>query len=184
VPSWQYWDLGCGGWDLVKLNQKILLNLRSSASYFLCELCGSKTLLTFSRRILSLNQMSENKRLIRLLSSAGGGKTYRLSTRYKELLKEDNQNLKKTLAITFTNKAATEMKERILGLLKEEALKGKDIHSQKLIDHILDNYSDFSVRTIDSFVNSLVKAFSIELGIAPEAEITIKILPPPWLSSR
>jgi ATP-dependent helicase/nuclease subunit A len=115
--------------------------------------------------------MSENKRLIRLLSSAGGGKTYRLSTRYKELLKEDNQNLKKTLAVTFTNKAATEMKERILGLLKEEALKSKDTHSQKLIDHILDNYSDFSVRTIDSFVNSLVKAFSIELGITPEAEI-------------
>ncbi len=127
--------------------------------------------MTFSRRILSLNQMSENNRLIRLLSSAGGGKTYRLSTRYKELLKGDNQNLKKTLAITFTNKAATEMKERILGLLKEEALKGGNKHSRGLIDFILDNYSDFSVRTIDSFVNSLVKAFSIELGITPESEI-------------
>ncbi|MBN1693826.1 UvrD-helicase domain-containing protein [candidate division WOR-3 bacterium] len=117
--------------------------------------------------------MSENNRLIRLLSSAGGGKTYRLSTRYKELLKGDNQNLKKTLAITFTNKAATEMKERILGLLKEEVLKEGNKHSRELIDFILDNYSDFSVRTIDSFVNSLVKAFSIELGIAPEAEIII-----------
>jgi len=115
--------------------------------------------------------MSENKRLIRLLSSAGGGKTYRLSTRYKDLLKKDNQNLKTTLAITFTNKAATEMKERILKLLKEEALKRNDKQSQKLIDHILDNYSDFAVRTIDSFVNSLVKAFSIELGITPEAEL-------------
>ena len=115
--------------------------------------------------------MSENKRLIRLLSSAGGGKTYRLSTRYKNLLKENNTNLKKTLAITFTNKAATEMKERILGLLKEEALKKNDKISRELIDYILDNYSDFSVRTIDSFVNSLVKAFSIELGITPEADL-------------
>ncbi len=127
--------------------------------------------MTFPPWILSLNQMSENNRLIRLLSSAGGGKTYRLSTRYKELLKGDNQNLKKTLAITFTNKAATEMKERILGLLKEEALKEGNKHSRELIDFILDNYSDFSVRTIDSFVNSLVKAFSIELGITPEAEL-------------
>jgi len=115
--------------------------------------------------------MSKNKRLISLLSSAGGGKTYRLSTRYKNLLKEDNQNLKKSLAITFTNKAATEMKERILGLLKEEALIEGNKHSQELIDFILDNYSDFSVRTIDSFVNSLVKAFSIELGITPESEL-------------
>jgi ATP-dependent helicase/nuclease subunit A len=115
--------------------------------------------------------MSKKVRLIRLLSSAGGGKTYRLSTRYKDLLKEDNQNLKKSLAITFTNKAATEMKERILALLKEEALTEENKHSRDLIDFILDNYSDFSVRTIDSFVNSLVKAFSIELGITPESEI-------------
>jgi len=115
--------------------------------------------------------MSENNRLIRLLSSAGGGKTYRLSTRYKNLLKENNKNLKKSLAITFTNKAATEMKERILGLLKEEALEKNEKLSRELIDYILDNYSDFSVRTIDSFVNSLVKAFSIELGITPEAEL-------------
>jgi len=115
--------------------------------------------------------MSKNKRLIRLLSSAGGGKTYRLSTRYKNLLKTNNKNLKRTLAITFTNKAATEMKERILKLLKEEAIKKNDKLSRELIDYILDNYSDFSVRTIDSFVNSLVKAFSIELGITPEAEL-------------
>jgi len=115
--------------------------------------------------------MSENNRLISLLSSAGGGKTYRLSTRYKNLLKADTQNLKKSLAITFTNKAATEMKERILGLLKEEALREGNKHSQELIDYILDNYSDFSVRTIDSFVNSLVKAFSIELGITPESQL-------------
>jgi len=63
------------------------------------------------------------------------------------------------------------MKERILGLLKEEALIEGNKHSQELIDFILDNYSDFSVRTIDSFVNSLVKAFSIELGITPESEL-------------
>jgi len=115
--------------------------------------------------------MSKKNRLISLLSSAGGGKTYRLSTRYKNLLKADNQNLKKSLAITFTNKAATEMKERILGLLKEEALEKGNKRSQELIDYILDNYSDFSVRTIDSFVNSLVKAFSIELGITPESQL-------------
>lgn len=115
--------------------------------------------------------MNNASRLIRLLSSAGGGKTYRLSTRYKNLLKRNRENLKKSLAITFTNKAATEMKERILGLLKEEALEKKERLSRELIDYILDNYSDFSVRTIDSFVNSLVKAFSIELGITPEAEL-------------
>ncbi|MEO0293004.1 MAG: UvrD-helicase domain-containing protein [candidate division WOR-3 bacterium] len=114
--------------------------------------------------------MDKRTQLIRILSSAGGGKTYLLSLRYKNLLNEQKENLKRTLAITFTNKAATEMKERILNLLKEEALLGNK-HSSVLVDYILNNYSDFHVRTIDSFINSLVKAFSVELGINPEGEL-------------
>ncbi|MEA1912457.1 MAG: UvrD-helicase domain-containing protein [candidate division WOR-3 bacterium] len=113
------------------------------------------------------------KRLIRFLSSAGGGKTYQLSRRYIELLKKKHEN-PKTLAITFTNKAASEMKERILQLLKEEAIEKGDKDSIKLVDWILDNYSDFSVRTIDSFVNTLVKGFSIELGFPTETELIME----------
>ncbi len=114
-----------------------------------------------------------NKRFIRILSSAGGGKTYKLSTRYINLLKKDSDNLKRTLAITFTNKAASEMKQRILSLLKDEALNKGSNSSEKLVDHILNNYSDFSVRTIDSFINTLVKGFSIELGLPPKTELIL-----------
>ncbi|MCK4226533.1 UvrD-helicase domain-containing protein, partial [candidate division WOR-3 bacterium] len=84
-------------------------------------------------------------RFIRILAGAGGGKTYELSKRYINLLKRHKGNLKRTLAITFTNKAASEMKERILSILKEDALNNGDTASEKLVDWILYNFSDFSV---------------------------------------
>jgi len=113
-----------------------------------------------------------DKRLIRILASAGGGKTFRLSKRYIELLKQKSENLKRTLAITFTNRAAGEMKERILNILEESFHKG-DKYAGKLVDYILDNYSDFSVRTIDSFINTLIRVFSIDLGFAPDTELIL-----------
>ena len=53
-------------------------------------------------------------------SSAGSGKTYTLVREYLRLcLQETNaENYKNILAITFTNKAAAEMKERVFAALK------------------------------------------------------------------
>ena len=47
-------------------------------------------------------------------SSAGSGKTYTLAKNYIKLALKSPFNFKKILAVTFTNKAANEMKERIL----------------------------------------------------------------------
>lgn len=113
-------------------------------------------------------------RFKKILSSAGGGKTQQLSNRYTEILKINKAYLKKILAITFTNKAATEMKERILTLIKNDEIDRKDKYSEKLVDWILYNYSDFSVRTIDSFINKLIKVFSIELGLSPLSELILE----------
>ncbi len=125
-------------------------------------------------------------RIIRIKASAGSGKTYRLSLRYLALLKELGEpspaSLRSVVAITFTNKAAAEMKERILGFLKEIAFgtpRGQELwketgltpeEARNWIDTIVRNYSDFQVRTIDSFLYSILKGLSFELGIHPEAE--------------
>ncbi|MGC8871425.1 MAG: UvrD-helicase domain-containing protein, partial [Caldimicrobium sp.] len=101
-------------------------------------------------------------------ASAGAGKTYQLSLNYLFLLKQFCQSnpeaLKKILAITYTNKAAYEMKERIITFLKEIALqtdRGKVLSEKTGIDpsyaeFLLENlflyYDYFEVRTIDSFL--------------------------------
>ena len=52
-------------------------------------------------------------------ASAGAGKTYTLTLEYLKLLFQDSKNYKKTLAVTFTNHACGEMKDRILKALYE-----------------------------------------------------------------
>src|SRR5689334_20362438 len=71
-------------------------------------------------------------------ASAGSGKTFALAKRYAQLLLNDSKNalpLRSILAITFTNKAALEMKVRILEFLKKTALEQlKDFERSEIID--------------------------------------------------
>ncbi|MEW6618708.1 MAG: UvrD-helicase domain-containing protein [bacterium] len=108
-------------------------------------------------------------------ASAGAGKTMTLSERYIKFLisPEIKTSARNILAITFTNKAAGEMKERIIFDLKKMALgdsKNKELAEKKL-NELLDNYSDFKVQTIDSFLTSVTTASALELGIPPHFEI-------------
>ncbi len=128
-----------------------------------------------------------------LKASAGAGKTRALTNRYVQFLLSEripNNKLKNILAITFSNNAARVMKERILEVLKrlyqkEENTIGefsnllsidRERLSQKAenaIEEILNNYSDFRVKTIDSFMATLFKASSTDLGYTPDFEITM-----------
>ena len=125
-------------------------------------------------------------------SSAGSGKTYNLVKEYLKLILANPADFRKILAITFTNKAADEMKSRIidtlLQIINKEKLSPKDKektqtliinlidllqldevtlqkNAQKAIELILHNYSDFAVSTIDSFVYGIVKTFAKDLYI-------------------
>ncbi|MBZ4643346.1 MAG: UvrD/REP helicase [Deferribacteraceae bacterium] len=130
-------------------------------------------------------------------ASAGSGKTYRLASRYIHLLKlifkgniKDNfpeilnpDSIGSIVALTFTNKAAAEMKDRIILFLKKLA----DIYPDKdfdknsfgikeneaanLLVDIIKNYGDFNVTTLDSFMNKILKAFAIEKKIMPDYEV-------------
>ncbi|OGS19807.1 MAG: hypothetical protein A2252_02760 [Elusimicrobia bacterium RIFOXYA2_FULL_39_19] len=146
--------------------------------------------------------MNKNEKInyseVRVLeASAGSGKTYALAKRYIQLLmdpsvKADDVPIKSILAITFTNKATFEMKERIIDLLKKIALDNfsnpeqeQDIYASLSItkkeaqekayhiidDFIIKNYDYFQVQTIDSFVNSLISASSFKLGLSAGFEV-------------
>jgi ATP-dependent helicase/nuclease subunit A len=126
-----------------------------------------------------------------LKASAGSGKTHNLTMRFVQFLlseKVPRGGLRNMLAITFSNNAATEMKERTLSWLKKlhfgESEKVKDLlritsldpeeMNEKagfLIDEILDSYSDFQIRTIDSFMTTVFKASAIDFGYNPDFEV-------------
>jgi ATP-dependent exoDNAse (exonuclease V) beta subunit len=126
-----------------------------------------------------------------LKASAGSGKTHTLTKRFVQFIlseKIPGNSLRNILAITFSNNAAKEMKERTLSWLKavcfsdnEKVDELLDIVSLdretmarkagRLIEEILENYSDFQIRTIDSFMTTIFKASAIDFGYNPEFDI-------------
>ena len=126
-----------------------------------------------------------------LEASAGSGKTHNLAKRYISLLLNFDSSkirppLNNILALTFTNKATIEMKERIIKYLKQIALQQDikdilaDVNVQKskipanadiAVNNIIENFDHFNVRTIDSFINLIIKACALKLGIAPNYQI-------------
>lgn len=116
-------------------------------------------------------------------ASAGSGKTFTLTREYLLLLFANNESYRHILAVTFTNKACSEMKGRIIEQLhllstgtrtaysdiiaQEYGFSKEKISSDAtfILNSILNNYSFFHIKTIDTFFQGIVANFAKELGI-------------------
>ena len=126
-------------------------------------------------------------------ASAGSGKTFMLVVRYLSLLFKGAEP-SKILALTFTNKAASEMSERIVETLetlesrtelqeiaKESGLSAKEILSQR--KRVLAQFlqANTKIMTIDSFFTQILRKFSLYASLMPDfttanAQHEIKLL--------
>jgi ATP-dependent helicase/nuclease subunit A len=102
------------------------------------------------------------KRSVIISSPAGSGKTEKLARRYIGLLK-DGEDVRKILSITFTEKAAAEMKQRILETLKSE--------DPSVYERIRPDIPLMRIHTIHAFCLKLLKRFSMELGLDPSLSV-------------
>jgi len=126
-------------------------------------------------------------------ASAGSGKTFTLAVKYISQLIKNAAAYKSILAVTFTNKATAEMKERILSRLfgiahndknskaylkevcretkySEDEVRSRAQMALKLMIH---DYSHFHVETIDSFFQSIMRNLTRELNLTPNIEISL-----------
>ncbi len=132
-------------------------------------------------------------------AAAGSGKTFTLVKEYlKIILQEKNSGYYKyILAITFTNKAVAEMKQRIISnltsfsqttsidnpsdmalqIIEETGLNKEAIQvkAEKILKHILHHYSSFSVETIDSFNHRIIRTFARDLHLSGNFEVSLDI---------
>lgn len=101
-------------------------------------------------------------------AGAGSGKTFTLTQRIVWALKEGSgtdgkpylSSLDQALIITFTNAAATEIKERV-----REALEKEGLHSAAL------QVDDAWISTIHGMCSRILKIHALDLGLDPEFEI-------------
>jgi ATP-dependent exoDNAse (exonuclease V) beta subunit len=123
-------------------------------------------------------------------SSAGSGKTFTLVREYLVIVLKEPAEFRHILAITFTNKAAAEMKERVLHALNQLSMHpaipdpkiGENLLPQlvkdtlltepeialragRVLRMILHGYSDFAIGTIDSFSHRVIRSFAHDFGL-------------------
>jgi ATP-dependent helicase/nuclease subunit A len=105
---------------------------------------------------------------VALEASAGTGKTRVLVERYVNLLRAgvDPSNI---LAMTFTRKAAAEMRERILTTLRDAAARG-EIAAARWRE-LRDRTDDIAISTIDAFCLSLLREFPLEADLDPGFDV-------------
>lgn len=131
-------------------------------------------------------------------ASAGSGKTFTLAVEYIKLLIINPLAYRHILAVTFTNKATAEMKERILqqlwGIWQGDAdsapyLEALEKRLQELghsfntndirqragdaLHRILHDYNRFQVTTIDSFFQTVIRNLARELGIGSNLNVEL-----------
>ena len=130
-----------------------------------------------------------------LNASAGSGKTYQLAYKYVRDVVEQPSIYRHILAVTFTNKATEEMKTRILKeihalasgaassylepLCRELGMDAATVRrrAREVRSHILHDYSHFTVLTIDTFFQRILRAFIKELGIDLNYTVEIETAP-------
>jgi len=130
-------------------------------------------------------------------ASAGSGKTFTLAKAYLKILIQSTSldQFKSILAITFTNKAVGEMKERIVDMLKSFSSENSLVNphpmfvaiceelkiapetlqtkSNRILKHIIHNYGAFDISTIDGFTHRVIRTFAHDLKLPINFEVEL-----------
>lgn len=150
-----------------------------------------------------IESMIQNKPLTVYSASAGSGKTFSLVQEYLGLTIAESKNpgaFKHVIAMTFTNKAAWEMKSRIIEALdmlshfdalpdgmkkKAETIMHKTaentgltkqeitLNAERTLSEILHSYEDFHIMTIDKFSLRLIRTFNKDLELPEDFEVVL-----------
>lgn len=143
--------------------------------------------------------MKDSKHFKIYKSSAGSGKTFTLVKEYLKLVLSTKQKdyYRTILAITFTNKAAEEMKARVFMSLNDISKNLDKSHknyalqeilldelkiplhelqhrAEQVLIHMLHHYSDIAISTIDKFTHKIIRTFAHDLHLPLNFEIEME----------
>ena len=126
-------------------------------------------------------------------ASAGSGKTFSLVCNFVLLLLKQERAYQNVLAVTFTNKATLEMKQRIIYVLKslaqndeaddylailvkQSGLSEETIRAKAwfVLRNLLHDYSNLHIETIDSFFQRVLRNLSREIGVGSSFNLVLE----------
>ena len=103
---------------------------------------------------------------IMVSASAGSGKTFVMIERIIRLIKEGKAQVNQILAVTFTETAASDMKEKLKKALIEQINDGNEILSSQLLD-----VSSADISTLHSFCSRLIRTYFFVTDVSPDYKI-------------
>ena len=106
-------------------------------------------------------------------ANAGTGKTYTLCKIVERLIVDHAIPIERILAVTFTNAAAQELKDRIRKNLQQTRSKLTPEQSKEkiLLSRALSNFDEARLYTLHAFCKRVLTEFSFECGVRPESEL-------------
>ena len=100
-----------------------------------------------------------------LTANAGSGKTFVLSRRYIEIILNENISLRNIAAITFTEKAASELFKKIAGLIDDKIKEVEDEQTKKKLERYRRQLVSANISTIHSFCIDILREYPVEANI-------------------
>ena len=106
-----------------------------------------------------------------LTANAGSGKTFVLARKYLDALLKENLEISSVAAITFTEKAASELYQKISILIDEKIDGSKSKAEKKQLEKIRRQLVSANISTIHSFCISVLREYPVE------AELDARFIP-------
>ena len=101
-------------------------------------------------------------------ASAGSGKTYVMIERLIGIVLDGKAKVSEILAVTFTEAAAAEMKQKLVSALRKRLIDGGD---NSAVRAALDEVPSASISTIHKFCADLLRSYFYEIGLDPAFKI-------------
>src|SRR3990172_9962726 len=116
------------------------------------------------------------KNHVSLTANAGSGKTFVLSQRYLEIAVTEGIPLRNIAAITFTDKAASELYKKIAGEVEQRLVFFKDDETRKKLERIRRQLVSANISTIHSFCIDILKEYPVEASLDANFQAIDEIL--------
>lgn len=122
-----------------------------------------------------IDVISHGKGNVLVSASAGSGKTFTIIERIIRLIIEEELDVKKILATTFTNAAASEMKEKLKKALIDKINETTDIRSSKFLRNQLLSVNDSDITTLHSFCLKVIRRYFFKTDLDSSFQVADEI---------